>query len=88
MAPAFCSTSVIISNGVLVARRSALADLLTIRVRIAWHLVILRVLLGLDSIPAITGGDLDTLAEVPGFKRMSMEAVGDDLPAAFPARWI
>jgi hypothetical protein len=32
-------------------------------------------LLGLDGIPAITGGDLDTLAGVPGFKRMSMEAV-------------
>jgi len=45
--------------------------LLTIRVTIARHLVILRVLLGLDGIPAITGGDLDTLAGVPGFKRMS-----------------
>jgi hypothetical protein len=31
-------------------------------------LVILRVLLGLDGIPAITSGDLDTLAGVPGFK--------------------
>jgi len=49
----------------------------------------LRILLpGLDGIPAITGGDLDTLAGAPGFKRMSIEAVGDDLPAAFPARWI
>jgi hypothetical protein len=66
-----------------------LAKLLTIRVTIAWHLVILRILLpGLDGIPAITGGDLDTLAGAPGFKRMSIEAVGDDLPAAFPARWI
>ena len=62
--------------------------MLTIRVTIARHLVILRVLLGLDGIPAITGGDLDTLAEVPGCKRMSMEDVGDDLPAAFPARRI
>jgi hypothetical protein len=45
-------------------------------------------LLGLDGIPAIAGGDLDTLAGMPGFKRKSMEAVGDDLPTAFPARRI
>jgi len=70
VAPAFCSTFLVMSNGILVACRSALAKLLTIRVTIAWHLVILRVLPGLDGIPAITGGDLDTLAGVPGFKRM------------------
>jgi hypothetical protein len=84
---AFCSTFLMTSNGILAARRSALAELLTIRATIAWHLAILRVLPGLDGTPAITGGDLDTLAGVPGFKRMSIEAVGDDLPAAFPARW-
>jgi hypothetical protein len=45
-------------------------------------------LLGLVGIPAITGSDFDTLAGVPGFKRISMEAVGDDLPTAFSARRI
>jgi len=44
--------------------------------------------LGLDGIPAIAGWDLDTLAGVPGFKRMSMEAVGDDLLRTFLARRI
>jgi hypothetical protein len=42
------------------------------------HRLVLRdfvLLLGLDGIPAITGGDLDTLAGVPGFKRMSKEAL-------------
>ena len=88
MAPAFCSTFLMMSNGILVARRSALAELLTIRVTITWHLVILNVLPGLDGIPAITGGDLDPLAGVPGFKRISMEPVGDDLLTTFPARRI
>jgi hypothetical protein len=46
-------------------------------------LVILRVLLGLDGIPSITSGDLDTPAGVPSFTRMSVEAVGDHLLAAF-----
>src|SRR5271165_1960318 len=41
-APAFCSTSFIMSNSILVARKSALADLLTICVTIASRLVILR----------------------------------------------
>jgi hypothetical protein len=37
-----CSTSFIMSNSILVARRSALADLLTLWVTIASRLVILR----------------------------------------------
>src|SRR6516162_6620585 len=41
-APAFCSTSFIMSNSILVARRLALADSLTIWVMMAWRLVILR----------------------------------------------
>src|SRR5271163_4232289 len=41
-APAFCSTSFIMSNSILVARRSALTDLLTICATIASRLVILR----------------------------------------------
>src|SRR3974377_1256221 len=41
-APAFCSTSFIMSNSILVARRLALADSLTICVTIASRLVILR----------------------------------------------
>ena len=41
-APAFCSTSFIMSNSILVARRLTLADSLTIWVMIAWRLVILR----------------------------------------------
>jgi hypothetical protein len=36
----------------------------------------------LDGIPAIAGCDLDTPAGVPGFERMSMEAVADDLPCS------
>ncbi|HEX4184954.1 MAG TPA: hypothetical protein VHY78_03735 [Stellaceae bacterium] len=42
----------------------------------------------LDGIPAIAGCDLDTPAGVPGFERMSMEAVADDLLTTFLARRI
>jgi hypothetical protein len=87
-APAFCSTSFITSNSILVARRSALGDLLTICVTIASRLVILRPVVDLDDIPAIAGSDLDTLPGVPGFKRMSIEVVGDDLLTTFLARRI
>jgi hypothetical protein len=36
----------------------------------------------------VLGCDLDTLAGVPGFKRMSMEVLGDDLLTTFLARRI
>jgi hypothetical protein len=45
-------------------------------------------LLGFDGVRAIAGCNLGTLAEVPPFKQMSMEAVGDDLLTTFLARRI
>jgi diaminohydroxyphosphoribosylaminopyrimidine deaminase / 5-amino-6-(5-phosphoribosylamino)uracil reductase len=52
--------------------------------RLAW--VHAPLLIGGDGIPAIAGFDLEALAEAPGFERLSMRAVGDDVLTTFRVR--
>ncbi len=52
--------------------------------RLAW--VHAPLLIGGDGIPAIAGFDLETLAEAPGFERLSMQVVGDDVLTTFRVR--
>jgi len=52
--------------------------------RLAW--VHAPLLIGGDGIPAIAGLKLEALSEAPGFERLSMETVGDDILATFRAR--
>jgi diaminohydroxyphosphoribosylaminopyrimidine deaminase/5-amino-6-(5-phosphoribosylamino)uracil reductase len=49
--------------------------------RLAW--VHAPLLIGGDGIPAIAGLALEALADAPGFERVSMEAVGDDVLTIF-----
>jgi hypothetical protein len=85
VAPAFCSTSFIMSNGILVADRQRFVDHLRDDRPALGDLALL---LGLHGVREIAGCNLGTLAEVPGFKLMSMEAIGDDLLTTFLARRI
>jgi len=68
VAPAFCSTSVIISNGVFVARTD----------RVGRYVDLSR------RSPAA----ISIRWRECRLKQMSMEAIGDDLPAAFRPRRI
>src|SRR6202011_6030380 len=49
--------------------------------RLAW--VHAPLLIGGDGVPAIAGFGLEALADAPGFERVSMEAVGDDVLTIF-----
>jgi diaminohydroxyphosphoribosylaminopyrimidine deaminase/5-amino-6-(5-phosphoribosylamino)uracil reductase len=51
--------------------------------RLAWFHA--PILLGGDGVPAVAELGLDTLAEAPGFERLSTETVGDDVLTMFRA---
>ena len=52
--------------------------------RLAW--VHAPLLIGGDGIPAIAGLGIDSLADTPGFERLSAELVGDDMLTTFRMR--